>query len=126
MIDGFDLDIENYVRAYNYIFPVKKLQDLFATDMSKKYYIFGTPQCPVPDASMGDVIFNAEFDYLFLQFYKTPTCSARGEINGFGATGGRYRYFSLDTWKKFVGLGFSRSNGMKLFIELLRVCVWRI
>jgi chitinase len=82
VIDGFNLDIENNVGAYNYIFLVENLRSLFASNSSKKYIIPGAPQCVVPDASMGDVIFNTEFDYLFIQFYNTPTCSARSRISG--------------------------------------------
>ena len=118
VVDGFDLDIENNVGAYNYIFLVEKLRELFAMDKSKQYYISGAPQCVVPDASMGDMIFNTMFDFLFLQFYNTPTCSARGEISGFGADGGPNQYFTFDAWGEFVRVSFSLSKNAKLFIGL--------
>jgi chitinase len=112
------MDIENNVGAYNYIFLIEKLRALFATDESKKYYISGAPQCVVPDASMGDMIFNTVFDYLFLQFYNTPTCSARGLISGYGPTGGENQYFTYDAWREFTDVSFSKSKGSKLFIGL--------
>jgi chitinase len=118
VVDGFDLDIENNVGAYSYIFLIEKLRELFATDPSKKYYISGAPQCVVPDASMGDMIFNTLFDYLFIQFYNTPTCSARGQLDGFGPTGGPNQYFTFDAWRQFTGIGFSKSQSSKLFIGL--------
>jgi chitinase len=68
---------------------------------------------------MGDVIFNTEFDYLFIQFYNTPTCSVRGKISGFGQSGGPNQYFTFDAWKSFTRiLPYSKSANAKLLIGL--------
>lgn len=103
MVDGFDLDIENGIGAYPYQYLVSTLRELFETDKSKQYYISGAPQCVVPDASMGDMIFNSVFDYLFVQFYNTPTCSARGWLSGYNASDGPLdsQYFTLPAWSIF-------------------------
>lgn len=119
VVDGFDLDIENNVGAYNYIFFVERLRSLYASDSSRKYIITAAPQCVVPDASLGDAIFNTEFDYLFLQFYNTPTCSARGKISGYGPSGGPNQYFTFDAWKAFTRvLPYSKSAHAGLLIGL--------
>ncbi|KAH8807823.1 class III chitinase ChiA2 [Xylogone sp. PMI_703] len=117
-LDGFDLDIENNLGAYNYVFFVWKLRDLFATDPTRKYYITGAPQCVVPDASMGDMIFNSPFDYLFIQFYNTPTCSARGELSGYLPENGHNQYFTFDAWREFTRTAHSQSIQSKLLIGL--------
>jgi len=118
VLDGFDLDIENNIGAYNYIFLIWKLRELFAADHSKTYYISGAPQCVVPDASMGDMIFNSPFDYLFIQYYNTPTCAARGQISGFNPANGRNQYFTFDAWRDVVQAGYSQSTQAKLLIGL--------
>lgn len=118
VLDGFDLDIENNVGAYNYVFLIWKLRELFATDKSRQYFISGAPQCVVPDASMGDMIFNSPFDYLFIQYYNTPTCSARGEISGFPPADGRNQYFTFDAWREVTRVSFSQSIQSKLLIGL--------
>lgn len=118
VLDGFDLDIENNVGAYNYVFLIWKFRELFATDRSKQYFITGAPQCVVPDASMGDMIFNSPFDYLFIQYYNTPACAARGEISGFDPVNGQNQYFTFDAWADFVRTPFSQSAKSKLLIGL--------
>ena len=118
VIDGFDLDTENGVGAFAYYFLVWKLRELFATDQSRQYFLSGAPQCVVPDSNMGDMIFNAPFDYLFIQFYNTPNCAARGEISGYLPEYGRNQYFSFDAWRQFTGISFSQSSRAKLFIGL--------
>lgn len=118
ILDGFDLDIENNVGAYNYIFLIWKLRELFETAPTRKFYISGAPQCVVPDASMGDMIFNSPFDYLFIQYYNTPTCSARGKISGYPPADGRNQYFTFDAWRQVTRVGYSQSIKSKLLIGL--------
>lgn len=48
---------------------------------SKPWIITGSPQCIVPDANMGRMISQTQFDILYIQFYNTPTCSARNWIS---------------------------------------------
>ena len=104
--------------AYNYIFMIWKFRELFEMDPGRRYYITGAPQCVVPDASMGDMIFNAPFDYLFVQFYNTPTCSARGRISGYPPADGRNQYFSFDAWRQWTSVESSQSGTAKLLIGL--------
>ncbi|KAK9463695.1 glycoside hydrolase superfamily, partial [Lipomyces oligophaga] len=65
IVDGFDLDIENG-NSVGYA--------AFATQMRNNYnggdyYLSAAPQCPFPDASIGDALDNAWFDFVFIQFY---------------------------------------------------------
>jgi len=95
VVDGFDFDIEsqgpppehNGVAVKNYqtrgyakmIETFKNV--LFAKDTSKRYFISGAPQCVIPDAHFADLVSSAWFDFLFVQFYNTPYCSARAGVN---------------------------------------------
>lgn len=67
VVDGFDLDIENNLPA-GYPAFVAKLRQLYATG-KKDYYISAAPQCPIPDASLNNVLTNAQVDFAFIQFY---------------------------------------------------------
>lgn len=118
VLDGFDMDIENPDSAFSFAFFVQEMNALFATDSSKKYYMTGAPQCIVPDANMGDMMFNGKFDNLYIQFYNTPQCSARGAISGYNPADGSLQYFSYDAFQEFITVSFSQSKEAKLFIGL--------
>ncbi|KAK6424444.1 Chitinase 2 [Elasticomyces elasticus] len=96
-VDGFDFDIESAMstpptdasgkaitdyQSRGYATMINRLKNaLFATDTSKAYYIAGAPQCPLPDVHLSAVISAAWFDFLFVQFYNNPSCSARAAVN---------------------------------------------
>ncbi|KAK9372248.1 glycoside hydrolase superfamily [Lipomyces chichibuensis] len=65
VVDGFDLDIENG-NSVGYAAFIKQMRSLYN---GGDYYISGAPQCPFPDASIGDALDNAWFDFVFVQFY---------------------------------------------------------
>ncbi|KAJ8100580.1 glycoside hydrolase superfamily [Lipomyces tetrasporus] len=65
VVDGFDLDIEN-ANSIGYAAFVEQMRNLYS---GGDYYISGAPQCPFPDASIGDALDNAWFDFVFIQFY---------------------------------------------------------
>ncbi|KAK5276496.1 Chitinase 2, partial [Cryomyces antarcticus] len=69
---------------------------LFPQDTSKSYYISGAPQCVLPDAHLSSVIAASWFDFVFVQFYNTPYCSARAGINH--AAGTTTNDISYDGW----------------------------
>lgn len=68
-VNGFDFDLE--LNRGNEFYPdmIATLRDNFKSDSSNTYYITGAPQCPIPEPNMGVVIDNAQFDYLWPQFY---------------------------------------------------------
>lgn len=63
---------------------INQFRELFNTYPDQKFYISGAPQCSIPDAQLGDAIANAAFDFLWVQFYNTPACSAANYVNGTG------------------------------------------
>ncbi|KAM0474792.1 hypothetical protein ACHAPX_007313 [Trichoderma viride] len=71
-VNGWDFDLENPDGHEFYPHLISTLRSNFAKDPSNKYYITGAPQCPLPEANMGDAIQNSVFDYLFVQFYNNP------------------------------------------------------
>uniref|UniRef100_A0A7N0UUN7 GH18 domain-containing protein n=1 Tax=Kalanchoe fedtschenkoi TaxID=63787 RepID=A0A7N0UUN7_KALFE len=40
----------------------------------KKVYLTAAPQCPLPDAWIGDALTTGLFDYVWVQFYNNPPC----------------------------------------------------
>ncbi|KAI9487266.1 MAG: glycoside hydrolase superfamily [Benjaminiella poitrasii] len=89
IIDGFDLDIEGG-GSTGYSALIKKLRKHFDTDDSKDYYITGAPQCPYPDAMLGEALDEAYFDAVNVQFYNNY-CSA---------TSSSFNFDTWDTWAK--------------------------
>nr|OQO32390.1 hypothetical protein B0A51_00450 [Rachicladosporium sp. CCFEE 5018] len=96
VVDGFDFDIESQMspapndvngnaitdyQSRGYATMITRLKNtLFGQDTSKSYYISGAPQCPQPDVHLSSVISQAWFDFLFVQFYNNPSCSARAAV----------------------------------------------
>ncbi|GMM48472.1 chitinase [Pichia kluyveri] len=76
IVDGFDFDIENNIQT-GYAALASKLRSYFDGDNSKQYYLSAAPQCPFPDASVGDLLANADLDFAFIQFYNNY-CSTIG------------------------------------------------
>lgn len=103
VVDGFDLDIENG-DSKGYAGFANELRSLFASDGSKSYYISAAPQCPYPDASVGDVLSNAHIDYVLIQFYNNY-CSLAGN------------QFNWDTWEDYAK-NTSPNKNVKLYVGL--------
>ncbi|KAF4623693.1 hypothetical protein D9613_001655 [Agrocybe pediades] len=80
VLDGVDLDIENGSSA-NYDTFVNTLRSL-SKNAPKKYYVTAAPQCPFPDAKVGEALNNAFFDAVYVQFYNNfCETSAPSEFN---------------------------------------------
>lgn len=101
-VDGFDFDIENN-NDVGYAALSTKLREYFAKDSSKEYYISAAPQCPYPDASVGDLLSNADVDFVFIQFYNNY-CSLGSSFN-------------FDTWQDYAS-NTSPNKNTKLFVGL--------
>jgi len=67
VLDGIDLDIESGSPSYYSAF-VDKIRAL-SKGSRKRYYLTAAPQCPFPDAKVGDALNNADFDAVYVQFY---------------------------------------------------------
>ena len=100
-VDGWDFDIESSGGNQYYQYMISTLRSNFASDSSGQYYITGAPQCPIPEPNMNVIITNAQFDYLWVQFYNNPGCSVNGPIN-------------YDDWK--TNIANTPSANAKIFI----------
>ncbi|KAF8168275.1 glycoside hydrolase superfamily [Crassisporium funariophilum] len=80
VLDGVDLDIESGSSAHYGTF-VNSLRSL-AKNAPKRYYITAAPQCPFPDAEVGNALNSAFFDAVYVQFYNNYCeTSAPSEFN---------------------------------------------
>lgn len=124
VVDGFDFDIESSVtggdpsslyRGYAKI--IQTLRSHFSTS-EKDYFISGAPQCVVPDTHLAEPIENAWFDFLFIQFYNTPQCSARAYFNAsYGSYDGQPTTISFDKWVNFIRTK-ALNKDVRLYIGL--------
>ena len=114
-VNGWDLDVESNPnnQNVNYKFLVNKLRSFFPLDSNNSYYISGAPQCPLPEANMGDAIDNSKFDYIFIQFYNNDFCSAYQFVR---PDGGEDDGFNFDAWETYVSS--QASAGAKLLVGL--------
>lgn len=126
VVDGFDFDIETVLTAREdpadlsrgYGTLINTLRALYANESSKIYYISGAPQCVVPDAHLAPAIESSWFDFVFVQFYNTPQCSARAFFNHtYGAYGGPPTDISFDAWASFLASS-SFHPDVKLYLGL--------
>lgn len=99
IVDGFDFDIE-HGSTTGYPELATALRSKFAQDTSKNYFLSAAPQCPYPDASLGDLLSKVPLDFAFIQFYNNY-CSVDGQFN-------------YDTWSKFADS--APNKNIKLFV----------
>ena len=124
IIDGFDFDIESSVTGGDesslyrgYAKMINTLRQHYAT-AEKKFYISGAPQCVVPDTHFAQPIETSWFDFLFIQFYNTPQCSARAYFDAsYGSYDGQPTVISFDKWVAFIR-NTALNKDVKLFIGL--------
>lgn len=102
VVDGFDFDIENHNQV-GYPALANALRQKFAQDSLKQYYLAAAPQCPYPDASVGDVLAQLHIDFAFIQFY-----------NNYCSLG---PHFNWDTWTDFAA-NVSPNKNIKLYVGL--------
>ncbi|ORX46534.1 glycoside hydrolase [Hesseltinella vesiculosa] len=98
VVDGFDLDIEGG-GSTGYATLVNTLKSL-----DSELLITGAPQCPFPDAMLGDALDNAEFDAVFVQFYN----------NYCQGTGSNFNFDAWDSWATST----SPNKDVKVFLGL--------
>ncbi|EIM91612.1 glycoside hydrolase [Stereum hirsutum FP-91666 SS1] len=84
-----DLDIESGTAAHYAAF-VNEIRAKAKGD-SKQYYITAAPQCPYPDAYIGDALNEASFDAVYVQFYNNY-CGLDQPSE--------YNFDTWDTWAK--------------------------
>ncbi|KAF7133321.1 hypothetical protein RHSIM_Rhsim09G0203000 [Rhododendron simsii] len=69
-LDGIDFDIEQSSANWNYLARYLNRYNKF----KKKVYLSAAPQCPYPDAHLGNALETGLFDYVWVQFYNNPSC----------------------------------------------------
>ncbi|KAG2725412.1 hypothetical protein I3760_01G064800 [Carya illinoinensis] len=75
VLDGIDFDIEGGSNLY-WDDLARYLSDY--NNQGKKVYL--APQCPFPDAWVGDTLKTGLFDYVWVQFYNNPPCQYTPDI----------------------------------------------
>ncbi|KAM0356169.1 hypothetical protein ACHAPU_000564 [Fusarium lateritium] len=120
-VDGFDFDIEHDLPNGPYIAMINEFRRL-----REDIIITGAPQCPTSAQYfvMSEMIKQAKFDALFVQFYNNPYCDAIIDPN---TPGDRFNY---DDWvsiiedsdcskdaKLYVGLPASRDAAGSGYLE---------
>ncbi|KAM3485100.1 hypothetical protein MY8738_001568 [Beauveria namnaoensis] len=107
-IDGFDFDLElpkeNGKHFDNK--PWIAMIDQFR-QLSKDIFITGAPQCPTADEwfSMKEMIQEAQFDALFIQFYNNPGCDLKNAN------------FNYKKWEDIIARS-EKSKNAKLFVGI--------
>ncbi|XWS46162.1 hypothetical protein CRYUN_Cryun14cG0040100 [Craigia yunnanensis] len=101
VLDGIDFDIEGGTGEYwddlaRYLSGYSK--------KGKKVYLTAAPQCPFPDAWVGNALKTGLFDYVWVQFYNNPPCQyTSGDIGNLE-----------DAWKQWT----SDIPATKIFLGL--------
>lgn len=104
ILDGIDMDIEGGSQTGFTAF-LTTLRQLM-NGGSKPYYISAAPQCPYPDAYIGNTINAVAFDAVFVQFYNNY-CGLTNYDNA-----NDWNFATWDNWAKTV----SPNPNVKVFI----------
>ncbi|MDB5910564.1 MAG: hypothetical protein JWP34_4678 [Massilia sp.] len=114
VIDGFDFDIETkFDDQSGYIALIDRLRGHIAAAGGSQV-ISGAPQCPLSPAlyfDMDQMITQAQFDLLWIQFYNNPGCDyVVGNASPESPTG------NFNEWQSYIA--GTASSAAKLFIGL--------
>ncbi|ORY05275.1 glycoside hydrolase superfamily [Clohesyomyces aquaticus] len=122
--DGFDLDIESFMAQPPYPEYQYKYYDVFVTRLralmaqaqdKAARYISAAPQCIIPDVRLSDAIKKSKFDWIFVQFYNTPSCSTRAGYNGLSNPS--TSTFTFDKWASWL-IQNSFDKSVKLYMGM--------
>ncbi|KAK4228584.1 endochitinase 33 [Podospora fimiseda] len=100
-VDGFDLDIEAVSKnMVPFTVQLRKLMDLDTGTSRRKYYLSAAPQCPFPDAAMGEVLASSDtrFDFVSVQFYNNY-CGVQSYVPG-NSEQFNFNFGTWDTWAR--------------------------
>ncbi|KAJ2725418.1 Chitinase 2 [Coemansia sp. Benny D115] len=103
VLDGIDLDIEGG-SPEGYKAFIDTLRGHYASDPSRQYYIAAAPQCPFPDAYLGNVLNSAWFDMVYVQFYNNYC--------GLNAYPSWFNFADWDNWAKTSSI----NKNVKVYI----------
>ncbi|KAG2409510.1 hypothetical protein LR48_Vigan01g098900 [Vigna angularis] len=75
ILDGIDFDIEGgSSKHWGDLARLLKGYYGMMAKQRKQVYITAAPQCPFPDAWIGNALTTGLFDYVWIQFYNNPPC----------------------------------------------------
>ncbi|KAL6123157.1 hypothetical protein ACLB2K_075680 [Fragaria x ananassa] len=102
VLDGVDFDIEG--GNDQYYDDLARYLSVQSKKGSKKVYLTAAPQCPFPDAYIGNALKTGLFDYVWVQFYNNPPCQyTSGDVTSLE-----------DSWKQWT----SAIPAQKIFLGL--------
>ncbi|XP_038718590.1 hevamine-A-like [Tripterygium wilfordii] len=115
VLDGIDFDIEGGTNQHwddlaRYLSGYSKT--------GKRVFLTAAPQCPFPDAWIGNALKTGLFDYVWVQFYNNPPCQyASGSI---GSLEDAWKQWTSDVpaTKIFLGLPASQEAAGSGFIPV--------
>jgi len=100
VLDGIDFDIEGGTNQH--WDDLARFLSAYSKQ-GKKVYLTAAPQCPFPDAWVGNALQTGLFDYVWVQFYNNPPCQFSGDIANLE-----------DAWKQWI----SSIPAQKIFLGL--------
>ncbi|XVF73104.1 hypothetical protein PTKIN_Ptkin12aG0174500 [Pterospermum kingtungense] len=115
VLDGIDFDIEGGTGEYwddlaKYLSGYSK--------KGKKVYLTAAPQCPFPDAWVGNALKTGVFDYVWVQFYNNPPCQyTSGDISNLESAWKQWTS-DIPATKIFLGLPASAEAAGSGFIPV--------
>ncbi|KAJ1389848.1 Glycoside hydrolase family 18, catalytic domain [Sesbania bispinosa] len=101
VLDGIDFDIEGGTNLY--------WDDLarYLKGYSKNVILTAAPQCPFPDAWIGNALKTGLFDYVWVQFYNNPPCQYSS--NGINNLEDAWKQWTSDIPANKIFLGLPAS-----------------
>ncbi|KAJ6586055.1 glycoside hydrolase superfamily [Mycena capillaripes] len=88
VLDGVDLDIESGTNT-GYAAFATQIRSLWS-GASKPYYLSAAPQCPFPDAWVGNALDTVWFDSVYIQFYNTDHDNPNSGLKSYPSSGWNY------------------------------------
>ncbi|WCJ19302.1 Acidic endochitinase [Euphorbia peplus] len=100
VLDGIDFDIEGGTNQH--WDDLARFLSAY-TDGSRKVYLSAAPQCPFPDAWVGNALNTGLFDYVWIQFYNNPPCQYTSNVTSLEDSWNQW-ISSVPADKIFLGL----------------------
>ncbi|SPQ20314.1 b76e6f3b-b6a5-4e39-b50b-6219e976e43b [Thermothielavioides terrestris] len=100
-VDGFDFDFEaTTANLAPFAAALRANMDAASSSGGRRFYLSAAPQCPFPDAAMGEALSSVAFDFVSVQFYNNY-CGATSYVSGAGGPG-NFNFETWDNWAKTV------------------------
>lgn len=108
-VNGWDVDIESDNGSQAYLGDLlNALRNYFPNDPDNTYYISGAPQCFIKDANMGNSLMQAQYDYIWIQFYNN-NCAAADAISDSNDNPNGAGSYNIADWPGYLSGGASAN-----------------